>query len=317
MMEVQSEAAPLGVIDSLTTGFNTVAQKPALLLIPLVLDLFLWLGPRLSIHTIVERLSAQIGEMTGPAAENSVALFEQNLTEVLGSYNLFSALSTWPLGVPSLLAGNRLGRGPLGPPILLQVHTWEGLLASLLALVLGGLFLGTLYLSLIARRLRGDPTSLRTWLRQAWIDWLRILVFVLIVLVSAVLSSVPFFLAVEMAALAAAPLGSLLLLVGIGLGMWALFHLFFVAHGVLMGDLGLAEAIRNSILLVSRYRLSSVGLLLVAVLISLGLTSIWSMPASDSWLRLVAIVGNAFVNTGLAVATFVFYRERSIAGESA
>jgi hypothetical protein len=205
----------------------------------------------------------------------------------------------------------------VGPPILLQVHTWEGLLASLLALVLGGLFLGTLYLSLIARRLRGDPTSLRTWLRQAWIDWLRILVFVLIVLVSAVLSSVPFFLAVEMAALAAAPLGSLLLLVGIGLGMWALFHLFFVAHGVLMGDLGLAEAIRNSIFLVSRYRLSSVGLLLVAVLISLGLTSIWSMPASDSWLRLVAIVGNAFVNTGLAVATFVFYRERSIAGESA
>jgi hypothetical protein len=71
------------------------------------------------------------------------------------------------------------------------------------------------------------------------------------------------------------------------------------------------QAINSSVTTVHRYRPTSVGLLMVAVVISLGLNTIWNMPPSESWLRLVAIAGNAFVNTGLAMATFVFYRERT------
>ena len=47
---------PVGVIESLTTGFETVASHLGLLLFPALLDLFLWLGPRLSIDNLIQRL---------------------------------------------------------------------------------------------------------------------------------------------------------------------------------------------------------------------------------------------------------------------
>jgi hypothetical protein len=38
---------------------------------------------------------------------------------------------------------------------------------------------------------------------------------------------------------------------------------------------------------------------------------IWDGIAPDSWLRLIAIGGNAFIATGLAMASLVFYQNRS------
>jgi hypothetical protein len=310
-MKTQSETAPLGIIDSLSTGFSAVAQKPLLLTIPLLLDLFLWLGPRLSINAIVPKLVSHLQGITGETADNSAMLFEQNVSEILGSYNLFSALSTWPLGTPSLLAGNEVGTGPLGKPLTIQLQAPVELLGWLIALVLAGLLVGSMYLGLIARWAGGNRTSFSSWMGRAWLHWARIVTFVFVVLVGVFLMSVPFFLTIEVVAMIAAPLASLALLAGVGMGMWGLFHLFFAAHGILLYGMSVRQAISSSVTTVHRYRPTSVGLLLVAVVISLGLNTIWNMPPSESWLRLVAITGNAFVNTGLAMATFVFYRERT------
>jgi hypothetical protein len=60
---------------------------------------------------------------------------------------------------------------------------------------------------------------------------------------------------------------------------------------------------------VQRHRLSAVALLLSVVVINLGLGAIWHLPPSQSWMRLLAIAGNAFISTGLAAATFVYYQE--------
>ncbi len=310
-MESPTEAAPLGVIDSMSAGFSAVAQKPGLLLIPLVLDLFLWLGPKLSLAPLAPELARWLRAITGATVGNSAELFQQNVAEILGSFNLFAALSTWPLGTPSLLAGNDPGTGPLGAPLTIQVGGLDELLTWLLGLILAGLLLGSLFLGLIARRIGGQRAGFKGWVRLVWLYWARIVAFVFVVLVGAFLLSVPFFLAMEIVAMVLAPLASLLLLVGVGMGMWGLFHLFFAVHGILLDGLTVPEAIGNSVALVRRYRFSSVGLLLVAVIISLGLSTIWNMPPSKSWLRLVAITGNAFVDTGLAAATFVFYRERT------
>lgn len=288
-----------------------MAQRPVLLLIPLVLDLFLWLGPRLSISPLASELAAQLRTISGGTTENSVTLFQKNTIEILGSYNLFSALSTWPLGTPSLLAGSDPGIGPLGPPLTIQVQTVEGLLALLPVLILAGLLIGALYLGLIARSIAEDAVGASIRMNHVWLYWLRLVVFVLVVLVVAFLVSVPFFLAVEIIAAFVAPVASLALLAGMAMGMWGLFHLFFATHGILFHEMGVRRAINNSVALVRQYRLSAVGLLLVAVVIGLGLSTIWNIPPSESWMRLIAIVGNAFINTGLATATFVYYRERT------
>jgi hypothetical protein len=278
---------------------------------------FLWLGPRLSIAPVVNSLSSRLNAIAGASAEKSAAIFEQNLAEILESYNFFSALSTWPLGVPSLLAGSSSSGSPLGRPDSILVDTVSELGLWLLTLVLFGLLIGTLYLSLIARWARENPARLLTWFRRTCIQWARILLFVALVLLGTFVVSLPFFLTVEVLAMAFAPLASLALVVGVGLGMWVLFHLFFATHSILMDEAGIASAAHRSVRLVRRYRLSAVGLLVVAVLISLGLSTIWNIPPSQSWMRLAAIVGNAFVNTGLAAATFVYYRERAADGEGA
>jgi hypothetical protein len=181
----------------------------------------------------------------------------------------------------------------------------------LLLLILGGLLLGTLYLGLIARSTGGDYVSQNSWLIRSGLHWARIIALVSVVAAGAFLCSVPLFLAVEVVALASAPLGSLLLLAGIGMGMWLLFHLFFATHSILLEGARVREAMRSSVDLVRRDRFSCVGLLLLAVVINLGLSTVWNIPPSESWMRLIAIAGNAFVNTGLATATFVFYRERA------
>lgn len=310
-MQAQIDSKPLGIIDSLSAGFGLVAQRPVLLLIPLLLDLFLWLGPRLSISSITSELALKLPASVGEPAENSALLFEQNSVEILGSYNLFSALSTWPLGTPSLLAGNDTGHGPLGTASTIEVQTVGGVLAWFVVLVAVGLLLGTAYLSLVARWSDERESGAGEWLREVWIDWARIVALVIIGLVAAFFVSVPFFLAVEVIGLFLAPLASFALLAGIGFGMWALFHLFFAAHGILLRRNSVRDAIKESVVLVRRNRLSSAGLLVVAVLISLGLGMIWNIPPSESWVRLVGIVGNAFVSTGLAMATFVFYQERA------
>jgi hypothetical protein len=309
-MQAEMDSRPSGVIESLGTGFSLAARRPVLLLIPLLLDLFLWLGPRLSISPIASEVTLPSPPVTGEPPENSALLFEQNTAEILGSYNLFSALSTWPLGTPSLLAGDDTGQGPLGTPSTIEVKTVGGLLAWFAALVVLGLLLGTAYLSLVAHSAKSDRTGFHYWARRVWIDWARIVGFVIVTLVAAFLISVPFFLAVEIVSLWAAPLASLGLLIGVGLGMWGLFHLFFVAHGILLHRNGVREAMKRSISLVRQNRLSAAGLLVVAVVISLGLSMIWSLPPSESWTRVVGIAGNAFVSTGLAMATFVFYQDR-------
>jgi hypothetical protein len=243
---------------------------------------------------------------------NSSELFKQNMSEILGSYNLFSALSTWPLGTPSLLAGNDPGMGPLGISPAIHVQGLDELLAWILSLALAGLLLGSLYLGLIARSVGEFYIGLRAWATFSFLHWARIVALVFVVLLGAFILSVPFFLAVEITAIIATPLAPLMLLMGVGMGMWGLFHLFFAVHGILLDGLSVTQAIRNSVVLVRRYRFSSVGLLIVAVIINLGLGTIWNMPPSDSWMRLASITGNAFINTGLAVATFIYYRERTL-----
>jgi hypothetical protein len=311
VIDTQTETNPLGIIDSLSAGFSAVAQAPTLLLVSLLLDLFLWLGPRLSITPIVPELATRLRAITREIDDNSAELFDQNMAEILGSYNMFSALSTWPLGTPSLLAGNNPEISPLGTPLTIHVQELDELLAWLLSLTLAGLLLGSLYLGLIARWVSESRVDLKTWTRLAWLYWARIVTLVFVVLMGAFFLSVPFFLIVEIVAMILAPLASLMLLVGVGMGMWGLFHLFFAAHGILLDGLSVSQAVGNSVALVHRYRFSSVGLLLVAVVISLGLSTIWNIPPSESWMRLVAITGNAFINTGLATATFIYYRERA------
>lgn len=47
---------PLGAIDALSAGFELVLRRPWILLVPLALDLFLWLGPQIQAKPVFEQM---------------------------------------------------------------------------------------------------------------------------------------------------------------------------------------------------------------------------------------------------------------------
>ena len=59
---------PPGVIDTLTAGYSVVNRSPWVLLIPILLDVFLWLGPQISLAPVVDRAIASMAyRPNGPA----------------------------------------------------------------------------------------------------------------------------------------------------------------------------------------------------------------------------------------------------------
>jgi hypothetical protein len=56
---MKSNVAPkVSVIDALMAGLTTVARRPWLIIVPVAIDLFLWLAPRLSINSLVLKFLA-------------------------------------------------------------------------------------------------------------------------------------------------------------------------------------------------------------------------------------------------------------------
>jgi hypothetical protein len=52
------------------------------------------------------------------------------------------------------------------------------------------------------------------------------------------------------------------------------------------------------------------SLLITVLIINSGMNFLWHLADDGSWLTLVSIAGHAFITTALAVAIFVFYRDR-------
>ena len=52
----QQATEPIGVLQSLSSGFDFVTRHPDLMLPPILLDVFLWLGPRLSAYPLFKSL---------------------------------------------------------------------------------------------------------------------------------------------------------------------------------------------------------------------------------------------------------------------
>ena len=97
----------MGVIESLSKGFQIVTRHWWLILIPVLLDAFLWLGPQASIQSIVyetmETLDAELADVPAEDMGDWFLTFRDALQEAAARYNTFSMLRVAMLGVPSLI----------------------------------------------------------------------------------------------------------------------------------------------------------------------------------------------------------------------
>jgi hypothetical protein len=320
---------PRGVIGCLTAGFEMVGRNLLVVTLPVALDLFLWLGPRVSVGPLVQGLVGLLRAQApaDPDVVNQVAQATDLLQQFGSQFNLLSVVGGIPmLQIPSLLARRASGGGsPFGDPRVFSLSSALALVPWWSVLVVIGLVLGFLYLNEIAHQVKLSGTgssrdgaelneegniyggsSART---GVW-KFFRFGLFALGLLLIGSFVVPLWLLVVALGTVIVQPLGVLLWVAGVGFIGYATLHLIFVVPSLLVGERPLLRAIGESVLLTHANLRSVFGLVILALVIYEGLGYAWSLPVNDSWALLVGIVGNAFVATGLTGAAFVFYRDR-------
>jgi hypothetical protein len=152
-MEVnESQAAPVlpNLITAFRKGFDAVANHIVLILLPLAVDLWIWLGPHLQIKSIMSEVVRWISEAAAadPAYQNGLLPANlEMLQTVQERLNVMIFLRTYPVGVPSLMAGRLPLESPLGVPLLVDIPSSSVVLGWWLVLSVVGLLAGSLYLA--------------------------------------------------------------------------------------------------------------------------------------------------------------------------
>lgn len=310
----------LGIIDSLSAGFRFVGARVELLLIPILLDLVLWLAPRFSIAPLLQSVEEQaLASATAPGATPDLLALTEEMVRTLDlaadRFNMLSALANQSLlHVPSLIATLSVDSG------LQSVRTVSdmGIFAiGLILLTLAGIWIGVLYLNMLARRLplgEGSKTlTLSEFLESVFRHWLWLIVFVLGLGVALLLLSIPVFaiLLIMMAISPSLASGAVVMMTGAVLAL--LFYMYFVVVGLVLDNLSLPSAVWRSMLLVRYNFWPTIGFIVLTFVISSGFYQVWMLlvqTVPNPAVLAIAVLGNAYIGTGLAMALLVFYRTR-------
>ena len=314
--EVRATDRPTGLIDTLQAGFNVVNRNVWLLIFPLAIDLFLWWGPQPAAGPLLERWLTQI-----PPTQLSAGLgagFEESRRASLDSirrgegaarFNLLSFLAPPLMGVPVFQPHGEGPVLPLDSPLTIG--------ALVLASIVLGLMLAALFYGLLAQGVRDGRAGLNRFLPDfaqltVWVVALFLLMLGAIILAGGPLIAL---LAATQAMgpqSVAAALGGLIVAVLVGVGLWAFVYLFFTPHAIYVSKVPPFAAVQNSIRVVRYNFWSSVGLILLMLLISAGLSVLWQQLALSVRTAGVAmsIVGHIYISAGLAAAGMTYYKER-------
>lgn len=309
---------PPGVIGSLRAGFDAVSKHVALILLPVVLDVFLWLGPRLSIDGLVNPFFKLMFDEARTTLTSSAELkrftdFQSGFGEVIERFNLLSLLGklqTFPIGISSLLAQTMPVKTPLGSQNVLQVSSLPGLIGLMFLLILIGWVLGGLYFRWVSGTALGDAKQ------EAEISFTRAIIQTLILsiiwFIALMMVLIPVMFILTILTFLSPALASGAFFVMLILSFWLIVPLFFTPHGIFVRKQNAFYSIFTS-LRMARFTLPTSGLFVLSVLLlTTGLNYLWSVPPDDSWMMLVGIAGHAFITTALLAASFVYYRDMNV-----
>lgn len=293
-----------GVFRALLGGFDRIAARPFLILPPLLLDLFLWLGPQIRLTALFAFLASRLWPPTDASADlvEQLALVREMLSGFGAQFNLISSASTFPIGVPSLMAATMPVATPVGAPSVLEVSEPLTILAAWLGLTVFGLTLALLYHGALARV--AAPNAAGGGFTRPWMTILAMAAAAYLGVGVILLASL---LAASLVSLITPFLGTGVAFLGFTVLFWLGVYLAFTPHGVVRYRLGLLPAMRESVTIVRTSFFPTIGFLAVVVLISWLSGMVWQMPQPESWFSLLAVLGHAFVSAMLLTASYVFY----------
>ena len=301
---IENLPPPPGIISSIKAGFDAVAARVTAIFLPLLLNLLLWLGPRLRMEEMFKGMEAdmalfwQASRIPSEDIQKMLDMYER----ATQSINLFGLLRTLPIGISSLFAGQGASETPLGGAAVWQVDVITFPLWIMFLIFIGWVS-GAFYFRDVAwAALAEKITSVRAF--QAVLQTTLISILCNMILIAI---SVPVFLILAVAAQVSAVLANLVVLF-IALGsVWVIVPMFFWAHGVFLDRQNALTSMLSSLQL-TRFTLPTSSLFVLTIfLLSYGLNFLWRIPARDSWVTLLGIFGHSFVTTALLAGSFIYY----------
>ena len=306
---------PPGLVQSLLAGFDAITNHIGLVLFPVFLDLFLWLGPHLSLSYLVGIMLNTMASMPGMNGSDSADLLSLNRdmwSSIADRLNFFAVMRTYPVGVPSLMVSILPLKSPQGANLIWQLPSLSYVLITSIGLTVGGLLVGTAYFDTVAQAALAGAMDRHQSIRQYL--WIVSQVFLLSLLWFAIITalSIPGGCLMSAMSVGGMNAGRLGLLIAGGLIVWLIFPLLLSAHGIFVYHKKMWASVRDSVRL-TRFTFPTTALLFLAILVlNEGLNVLWRIPGDSSWLLLIGVAGHGFVSTGLLAATFIYYRDASI-----
>ena len=353
MVQKQDKTTALpGVLATISAGFELTTRFLWLMLLPALLDLFLWIGPRLSFRTLIE---STLETSLALLPTDMMTIDPQLLLETAGRLNHFAYLSVSLLGVPTLMREIPPQTTPLTPAVIEGggALAWFGYL--LLFTVLG-LLLTALYYNLIAyamRRATADrgrqttddgPRTTRTpgteagsppsgddrssddrsrlvsgrltparFARRTLQTWLRLMALALLFIVLVMVIAIPVTLLAGFAAILSQLIATFILFGAIVLVIWLLMFLSYTPQGMLLNPRPFLIAVGDSVRLFQGNMPASLGLIFLVLVLRQVLSFVLLTADSGTWVTAILILAHAYIVTALTVALFLFYRDRFVA----
>jgi len=300
---------PPRLIPSIVGGFNAVASHIYIILFPVFIDLFFWLGPKVRVKNYFLPLMIEAAEISSAAYGTQAADFVKGTREIwttlLDQFSLLFSMRTFPIGIPSLMVGYMSSGNPIGTQITIDLKSGNVIMGWLFVLLVVGLLLGSIYFALIASVVKGPGYSLNV--SQVLKQTVQSFFLSAIILSAVSLLALPISCLLSSIMLVMPSLGNFPIMVLGLIAVWITLPLAFSPHGIFFEELRVGKSIVMSVRLVRSLMSATGTFFIMLIILGYGLDILWTTPTSDSWMLAIGIVGHAFISSGVLAASFIYY----------
>ncbi len=292
-----------------------VIRRPWLMIVPFVIDLFLWLGPRLlasALYTQVAPFFQNLPASIDSDTQLAIQQIGQTLQDFFSKTNLFSWLSSILYGVPVINSGlDATTPVATGLAPSLEIADFGTYLLAFIVLNIIGLLLTAVLWVLLTDALRKTPFNFFTVVQRSLTLWRKLTGLLALLTIVLLLLSLPASLLIGLLGMISLSLAALVPMLIFSLIIWGLYSIIFTLHGLVLYDLPVNRSMRLSVVVTRLYGLPFLGFVILSMAIYLGIGLLLDGIDPASWARLLSMAGNAFLVSGLFMASLIFYQSKS------
>ena len=296
-VQENSDARPR-VVDVIAEGLSLIVTRPWLMLVPILLDVVIWLGVKIEPSALINELIDLVDDSTIADTEDVISTMQD-----LGDSNMTQLAA---LFVPSMLSGG----GDADIYQLFDQRIWTPGAGAVVLVGFGLVFIASLlamvYTVPIANAIIGRKLSIGGNVALIVRAWARMIAFIVLCVGALMAIIVPTaIMSVIFAPLL--PLVTSILMIG---AIAALLFFYFVFDAIVIADVGPLKAVRMSVEIVRRNMRAVLGLVLASLLLTTGIPEIVSGMLGSLPGLVLAVLLQAVIATGATAASMFFFVDR-------